>query len=104
MSAVPNIYRNKVVSNCIMLFGIAALAFLIYSAHYIYKNKDSHHAGSFILASVWTVGSPAWFFIEHFILFKHFGDPAQYDQFKRGQDLASKIWAGGIGILAVALH
>jgi hypothetical protein len=38
------------------------------------------------------VGLPIYFLIEHVFIFRKYGDPTQYDQFKRVQDLATKIW------------
>jgi hypothetical protein len=102
MNALPNIYKSKAIGNCLMLFGVAAFVFFIFCAQYIYQHREGDRTCSFILGALWVVGSPAWFFVEHFFFFKRYGDPAQYEQFKRAQELASKIWAGGILVLAAA--
>jgi hypothetical protein len=103
MTALPNIYKSKAMGNCLMLFGVAAFVFFIFCAKYIYQHReDDDRSCSFILGALWVVGSPAWFFVEHFFFFKRYGDPEQYDQFTRAQELASKVWAGGILVLAAA--
>lgn len=52
---------------------------------------------------LWTVGPPAWFFLETYTLGAHLlpdashpDDPARkagYERMRLGQDLASKVWA-----------
>lgn len=101
MKALPDIYQNKDIGYGLMIFGITAFAFFIFCAWFIYIHRaDNYRAYALILAAIWIVGSPTWFFIEHFYFFKNYGDPTQYEQFKRGQELAAKIWAGGILVLA----
>jgi hypothetical protein len=46
------------------------------------------------------VGVPVYFFIEHLFIFRKYGDQNQYEQFTRVQDLAAKIWAAAILVLA----
>jgi hypothetical protein len=36
------------------------------------------------------------FFHEHLFLFRRYGNPDQYEQFKRVQELAAKVWAVAI--------
>lgn len=101
MSALPDIYKCKAVGNGLMLFGIVAFAFFLYCTWFIYDHRlNTDRTTSLILGSIWVMGSPIWFFIEHFYFFRKYGDPGQYEQFKRAQELASKIWAGGILVLA----
>ncbi len=101
MSTLPDIYNSESVGNKLMLFSIVALAFFIYCAWFIYQHHlDADRTTSLILGSIWVVGSPTWFFIEHFFIFKYYGNSDQYEQFKRAQELASRIWVGGIFVLA----
>jgi hypothetical protein len=96
-----NIYKNSTVGNLLLCFGVAAFFFFVFCAWYIWQHHlDKDRISSLILAAVWVVGSPAWFFFEHMVLFRKYGDPTQYEQFTRAQDLAAKIWAGSILVLA----
>lgn len=52
---------------------------------------------------VWVIGPPIWFFLEYFFLFKSHGAPGTFDQFKYGQELASKIWLGIVTLLTAEL-
>lgn len=70
------------------------------SAYMITEHRTSYPLASISLAAVWIVGVPVFFFIEHVVLFREYGEPSQYEQFKRLQDLAGKIWAGAIVVLA----
>jgi hypothetical protein len=84
-----------------MGFGIVIFVLFLLSAWYVYYHRGKEHElQALLIGGFWVVGPPVWFFIEHFYLFRNFGDPSQYDQFKREQELASKIWAGVIIVLA----
>ena len=52
------------------------------------------------IEAAWVLGVPIYFFLEHLFIFRSFGNSDQYDQFKRVQDLAAKIWAAVIVVLA----
>jgi hypothetical protein len=79
------------------------MIFLAVSTWHIYlPHEKSDRACSFILCAIWVVGSPLWFLFEYSVLFNRFGDQNQSDRFKRLQELASKLWAGGVVILAAA--
>ena len=86
-----------------MWLGVVALvAFIGFAWILLCLHKDIPTL-SFVLAAVWTVGVPIYFFWEHEYYFTEHGNPAEFDQFKRVQDLAAKIWAGAIAVLGSIL-
>lgn len=104
------IYRNRLVAFFTMLVGGSAFALFLISI----LSRCGHQSGraeifcggeiaQLALTAGWTVGVPAWFYFEHVYLFPKFGNHDQYDRFKRGQDLASKVWVGCIVVLAAVL-
>jgi hypothetical protein len=101
--AIPSIYTKKWVQGLVVAFGIAAFLFLGWRAFFIWQHqKDHNKTCSFILGAIWVIGIPLWFVFEHSFLFGSYGDITQFDQCKRVQDLASKVWAAGVVILAAA--
>ena len=70
------------------------------SVYMIVEHRECYPVATIALGSVWVVGVPLFFFFEHVVLFRKYGDSSQYDQFKRLQELAGKIWAGAIVVLA----
>ena len=97
--ALPNIYRGNA-GNVIFGFGVVMFLVFIGSAYMIAEHRTSHPVASIALGAVWVVGVPIFFFLEHTVLFRRYGEPSQYDQFKRLQELAGKVWAGAIVVLA----
>jgi len=97
--ALPNIYRDAV-GNVIFAFGIVMFLVFIASAYMLATQRATYPIGSVALGALWVVGVPIFFFLEHVYLFRKYGDPSQYDQFKRLQELGGKIWAGAIVVLA----
>ena len=84
------------------IFAAGVLAFLLFivSAIAVAKYRISFPNRTIGLGAIWVVGVPLFFFFEHAVLFRKFGDQTQYEQFKRLQDLAAKIWAGAVLVLA----
>ncbi len=97
--ALPDIYQGRV-GNVLFCFGVVMFSVFIASVYMIAEHRTSHPLAAISLGGVWVVGVPIFFFIEHVVLFRRYGDPSQYDQFKRLQELAGKIWAGAIVVLA----
>jgi hypothetical protein len=52
------------------------------------------------LGAVWVVGVPVYFFFEHLLFFRWWGNPDKKEEFKRVQDLAAKVWAAAVVVLA----
>lgn len=96
---VKNIYLDEKVGNRILWFGIVIFALFVACAAFILLGGQ-HRKLSIVLGAAWVVFVPIYFFFEHVFLFRKFGDPTQYDQFKRVQDLAAKIWAAAILVMA----
>lgn len=97
--ALPDVYKNGV-GNVIFLFGVLMFGVFLASAYMIAEHRTTHAVAAITLGAVWVVGLPLFFFVEHVVLFRKYGDASQYDQFKRLQELAGKVWAGAIVVLA----
>ncbi len=97
--ALPNVYKGGV-GNWLFFFGSVMFLVFLGSAYMIAVHHESYPIASIAVGAVWIVGVPVFFFIEHVVLFRKYGNPRQYEQFMRLQDLAGKIWAGAIVVLA----
>jgi hypothetical protein len=96
---VEDTYRGNV---GYWLFGLGVLAFVgfVFSALCILLYGKEHPVRTIILGSFWVLVVPIYFFLEHTFIFKYWGKPSEYEQFKRLQDQAAKIWAAAILVLA----
>jgi hypothetical protein len=47
----------------------------------------------YLLAVLWAVVPPIWFWFEYFFIYKPFGNPDAFEAFKHGQQLSVAIWA-----------
>jgi len=94
-----NIYPGKA-GNVVFALGVAAFVFFIFCAGYLLFNHNQHPVRCILIGAVWVVGVPVYFFIEHLFIFRNYGNQNQYEQFTRVQDLAAKIWAAAILVLA----
>jgi hypothetical protein len=53
------------------------------------------------IGAIWAVGPPTWFIYEYSYHFPKHGNPdAGFTQLKTSQDLASKVWAAFVVVLA----
>jgi hypothetical protein len=98
-AALPDIYRGGV-GNAIFCFGVVMFLVFVVSAYVIAEYRATKPVAAISLGAIWVVGVPVFFFLEHVVLFRRYGDPSQYDQFKRLQELGGKVWAGAIVVLA----
>jgi hypothetical protein len=97
--ALTSIYR-KPWGNRIFAFGVFVfLLFIAFAAFMLFCQKDYPNL-SILLGAGWVVFVPVYFLMEHLFFFRNFGRRSQYDQFKRVQDLAAKIWAAAVVVLA----
>lgn len=48
----------------------------------------------YFLAALWAVLPAGWFWFEYFYVYRRYGNPAAFEQFKHGQQTAVAIWAG----------
>lgn len=96
----PPIYSPSYIGDLLFVFGIAAMALFVWFAWFLFNATTCDKAVAMVLGACWVVGLPIYFFLEHVYFFRKWGDPTQYDQFKRLQDLAAKVWAGSIVVLA----
>jgi hypothetical protein len=99
MPGLPNIYRRKKIGNRVLGFGLLVFFLFIACAAFMFFYQKEYPNLSLLLSAVWVVLVPVYFFIEHVFIFRRYGNPGQYDQFKRVQDLAAKIWAAAIVVL-----
>lgn len=96
---LPGVYLTPGVGDGLFKFGVAIFfAFLACAVLILVAGKE-HPTLSLLLGGVWVISVPIFFFVEHVYFFRKHGDPDQYEQFKRLQDLAAKIWAAAIVIL-----
>jgi hypothetical protein len=96
---LPNIYQKQW-GWLVFLIGVAMFIVFLESASFIHVNHKEHPMTSIIVGAFYVVGVPVIFLLEHLFVFKYKGNSDQYDQFKRVQDLAAKVWAGAIIVLA----
>ena len=96
----PPVYSPASVGNRLFAFGVFVLALFVGCAWFLLTAGKEHRSLSLVLGACWVIGVPIFFFIEHTYFFRKWGDPAQYDQFKRLQDQAAKVWAAAIVVLA----
>ena len=86
--------------------GVTLLAWTIYLV-ILKKEKPTEARAArrdlWALLLLWTLLPPAWFSIEYFQLYGRYGLPDTLDQFKYGQELASKFWAGGVALVIARL-
>jgi len=105
---LKSVYRDPAVGWLLMVIGALLFILFVPCAIYLYFHHNDRPVFSFVLAALWTVAVPIYFFLEHELFFFYLGDAAEYERFTRVQDLAAKIWAGAIGVLgaivAIKLH
>lgn len=93
------IYPDSKVGNYLLAFGAVALIFLFFFAWFLLNASEKEKNLSIILSATWVVGVPVYFFIEHVFIFRNYGDASQFEQFKRLQDQAAKIWVAAVLVL-----
>lgn len=98
--ALPRVYRNQCVGTILLAFGFVAFFGFLTSAAFLLRASEGLKDIALIVGSAWIVLVPVYFFVEHLFIFRKWGDPCQYAQFKRLQDLAAKIWAAAVVVLA----
>jgi hypothetical protein len=94
------IYSPPIIGDRLLGFGVFVLVLFIGCAWFLLTAGKEYKTLSLVLGACWVIGVPIFFFVEHTYFFRKWGDPAQYDQFKRLQDQAAKIWAAAIFVLA----
>jgi hypothetical protein len=52
-----------------------------------------------IVIAGWALGVPIWFAIEHWFIYRKYGRPEAFDQFKHQQELISRVWLAAIAVL-----
>ncbi|MEI7446387.1 MAG: hypothetical protein WCK28_15970 [Burkholderiales bacterium] len=98
------VYTNPNVGNGLLIFGAVVFVAFIYCAWRL-ATGEANKPIARVIGAAWVVSVPVFFFVEHIYFFRKYGDPAQFDQFKRLQDLAAKIWAAAAVVLgAFAVH
>lgn len=51
----------------------------------------------------WLVGPPTWFAIEYFFIYKRYGGDVNLEEFKYGQEVMTRLWAGVAAALVAYL-
>jgi hypothetical protein len=81
-----------------MIVVIGGVLILIDCAAYLHR-FGAADPGSLLIGSAWLVGPPVFFIIEYYFIYPMSGDPMKFEQFKYGQELASKFWAAALVFL-----
>jgi hypothetical protein len=56
-----------------------------------------------VLAFLWTILPPAWFWIDYFVVFRRAGNLDEFEAFKHGQQVSAAIWAAiAVSLAALA--
>lgn len=75
--------------------GVIAVGAAIFSLHYAYVAWTCWQVEKIYPWLIgWMIGTPVWFWIEYFVVFRKFGNSDAFDSFKHGQQLSLAIWAG----------
>lgn len=74
---------------------------LLFSVFRVVASANSKEL--FLLLVCWTVVPPAWFAVEYFEVFKRYGTDGSLEDFKYGQDIASKVWLSMVAIITAKL-
>jgi len=99
-SRQPPIYLTPGIGDGLFIFGVVIFFLFLICAYFVLVYGKKYPELSLILGRIWIIFVPIFFFIEHTYFFRKYGDPQQYDQFKRLQDFSAKVWAAAIVILA----
>ena len=103
MTLLPPTYREDFSSWFFLCLITAAFVLLFFTVWRLFGKPSPRE--KLIWLAVWTLGPPSWFTIEAYWVYPHYRHAnATYMDFKNGQDVASKFWAGVVAfVAAVAL-
>jgi hypothetical protein len=102
-------WAHRIVRRVAIVSGAALLVTIVVAFIYVRESgvgyallKSHERSVKFIVAAVWTIFPPVWFWIEYFFLFRKYGDENHLEAFKHGQQVAAAIWAGLLVLLFAA--
>lgn len=72
--------------------GIASV-FILASAPIVVFLPRKHDLMWLVLCG-WLIGPPIWFAIEYFFIYKRYGSEVDLEEFKYGQEVMTRLWAG----------
>jgi hypothetical protein len=98
-----SVYRDPNKGWWRLFWGAVLLVLWAIAAYFLYQYHTDYPDLSFGAAAVWTIGVPIYFFWEDQFYFAEHGNPAEYERFKRIQDLAAKIWAAAVAVLGAII-
>ena len=104
-STMKPLYRPG--SPFIYYFVLAMAVAVLLLAYTIYQvlSRKAKPRRLWLALVLWTLLPPAWFAFEYSRLYGRWGTPGTFDQFKYGQDVAAKFWAGAVAlVIARLLH
>ncbi len=98
---MPHLYNGYTVK----VLGLLAIIGFAASVWFILSGRDNptptYKLLCQIIGALWVLGPPLWFFYEHFYYFpKHGNSDADFAQLKSSQDIAAKVWAAFLVVLA----
>ncbi|WP_143694815.1 hypothetical protein [Variovorax sp. JS1663] len=91
------------IGNRVFMVGVFFFVFFLGCAGFMLEAGREYKTHALVVSSLWVIGVPIFFFCEHAFIYRKWGDPAEFDQFKRLQDTAAKIWAAAVLVLAALL-
>jgi len=91
------VYPSRRVRRGMNLLAVLALALAGVSAWLAWHGSTWSRA---VVAVCWTLVPPAWFLFEYYVIFPRWGDESRLGEFKYGQSLSAKFWAGVLVLLA----
>ena len=103
-TGLKSVYADNKNGRVPMKLGVGALVAFVLCALFLYYGQKDYPTWSFALAALWTVAVPIYFFWEHEYYFAKYGNLVEFEQFKRIQDLAAKIWVGALSVFVRYSH
>ncbi len=91
--------RGKWQKAAALLSGAAALVTLLVTVFVLIIGWAHAQATVYILAALWAIGAPLWFFFEYHFIYRVAAAPNSWELFKHGQQVAIAIWAGVTAVL-----
>lgn len=81
---------------------VAAAIGLIFTLRILFRRATKRRTKLWLLI-LWTLLPPLWFSAEYYYLYKPFAPAGAFELFKYGQEVASKIWAAIVALIAAVL-
>ena len=103
-TGASSLYRTPLarrVVQAVSIFVLVAATATVWAAYRFFLAGDRDRL--IALTAAWTLLPPAWFWVDYFLVFRPYGDLAQFEKFQHGQQVSAAIWAAmalALGVLA----